>query len=231
MDLATLRGLTRVGLDDTVVPYLHSDATVNGALNNAVREVCLRTRCLQDDTTTAVCRITLIDEQAEYALHDAIAVVRAAHVTGRKPPLWLTTAAELDKEHPGWSHNDDIVSGCPNAAIFDANRKKIRLYPPPAVGDDPVTLYLRVCRLPREGELMVNDGDEPIVSLPDPEELKHWAIYECLLNPDGEAGDIKKAADHLALFEQRFGVRPSAHQLQLWSTARRSGPRRMQRDF
>lgn len=64
---------------------------------------------------------------------------------------------------------------------------------------------------------MVQDDDEPVIQLPDVEELKHWAAYEALLTKDGESPDMNRATMHLQMFEQRFGARPSLHEMARWA--------------
>jgi len=61
------------------------------------------------------------------------------------------------------------------------------------------------------------DSDEPVIALPDPEELCHWAAYECYMVKDAETLDAAAAATELALFEQRFGSRPSLHDMARWA--------------
>lgn len=201
-------------LDDTVADYLYSDEDLNRRINNAVREVCLRTRVLQDATSSA-CSVTLVVGQSSYKLASNIMVVRGVFVPTRRDGMKLVTSGRLDKLHPGWSHFDPH-NGIPEFAVFDVGQKRITLYPAPAaVG----TMKLRIWRTPNDAELMTKDSHVPIVALPDPEEMMNWAAYESYLTKDGEEGDDKRAGAHLALFDARYGPRPTAAELQNWSTS------------
>lgn len=226
MDLEQLLAACRDALDDNNSPPLWPDEELTRYLNNAVLEAALRTRCLQDDSGTAT-RLTLVADQARYALLPEVLVVRAVHVTGRSYPLERTTAARLDKVKPGWSHEVQ-QAGIPQYALFDVQQKTLTLYPPPAsVG----TAYLRIWRLPTADEAMSTIGDEPVITLPNPEQIKHWALHEAYLKKDAETFDPQKAAEHEAEFERVFGPRPSVHDLMLWSTQPIVGARRMPSDF
>lgn len=229
MELGQILSATREALDDTTPPFLYGDEELIRYLNNAVNEVAIRTRCLMDDSGAAA-RIATVPDQARYDVAPEVLVVRAAHITGRKNPLIRTTAAQLDRLHPGWSHEPDttLTQRAPEYVLFDPQQRTLILYPAPR---EAGTLYLRVWRLPYETERMEAPDDEPAVVLPDPESLKHWALHEAYLKKDSELYDPQRAGQHEEIFERRFGTRPTAHDLLLWSTQPTTGPRRMQPDF
>jgi hypothetical protein len=226
VELGQLITAVRDVLDDHATPPLYTDDELTRYLNTAVSEACLRARLLKDDSGDA-CRIALVEGTARYDIAPEVIVVSAVHVDGRSQPVIRTTAARLDRIHPGWSHEVQ-TNGVPEYAIFDPEQKTLTLYPAPAAAG---TCYLRVWRLPDESEVMEEDQDEPVITLPDPESLKHWALHEAYLKRDSEMYDPDRAAQHEADFERRFGPRPDVHTLTLWSTQPITGPRRAQLDY
>lgn len=226
MNLEQLLSAARDMLDDHAEPPLYTDEELTRFFNNAVAEVALRTRMLQDDSGAA-CRIELEVGVARYAVAPEVLVVRAVHVPNRSQPLIRLTSAQLDQIEPGWSH-EERENGTPKYAVFDVAQKTLTLYPAPAaVG----TAHLRVWRKPDEAEIMEAPDDEPVIVLPNDEMLKHWVAVECYQKKDGEQHDPVRAREHEGIFEAVFGPRPSVHSLTLWSTQPLTGPRRMQPDF
>lgn len=227
MNLGDLLLAARELVDD-VGGFTHSsDGKLTRYYRNAVREAALRTRTLQDDSSTA-CRITLVPDQARYQLDPAVLVVRAAYVPGRSRALELVKATVLDRVAPGWAHEEQ-QSATPRYAVFDVGQKAIHLWRPPA---EAGVMHLRVWRLPfPEEEFDVTDLEAGVpLWLPDPESLKHWVAFEIYNEKDSELHDPARAQNHAAYFEAIFGPRPSNHDLQLWSTSRIVG-QRMQSDF
>jgi hypothetical protein len=215
MELQDLLAALRATLDDDSGVALYSDADLTRFLNNAVREACLRTRGIKDDAESnpALCEIALVAGTARYA-HDAtILVVRSAIVEGASQRLYPLTARAMDQRCPGWD-NGDAPTGTPEFLITDLEAKSLRLYPTP---DASGVLRLRVWRAPSEDEAMETEGDEPVLALPDQENLIHWAAHEAYLKKDGEKYDPERAAAHETLFTQRFGPRPSAHDMARWA--------------
>jgi hypothetical protein len=224
MTLSTLRASVREKLDDASTPYKRSDERLNQALNNAVAEYCLRTRRLQDDSSTA-CRGYLAADQADYALNPAVLVVRAVHVDGRTRPLTRTTAERMDLERPGWRHGGR--TGLPEYAVFDVAQKKLSLWPTPSsTEEDAEARYLlRVWRLPLAHEVMAADTMEPILAPVNPDDLTLWACAELLRGKDAELHDNAKAQEYEDQFTAKVGTRPSEHELRLWSTSPPTGIR------
>lgn len=222
MNLAQLLGAVRDVIDDAAGFQLLTDETLTRYLNNAVLEAAIRTRTLQD-SESAACSITLVVGQARYELNKKIIVVRAAFVPDRRDGLVLTKASKLDCIAPGWAHQVQQNS-VPRYAVFDVSGKAITLHPPP---DKVGNMKLRVWRLPfEEEEMQVGEPTgEPVLDLPDPESLKHWAAFEVYNHKDSEAYDPERAKYHYGIFEDIYGPRPTNHALQLWSTSRIVGQR------
>ncbi len=83
--------------------------------------------------------------------------------------------------------------------------------------DAAATLRLRAWRVPIDSELMEGPKDEPVVTLPDEENLKHWIVHEAFQHKDGEEGDPQRAAAAEAQFTAIYGRRPSFDDMARWA--------------
>jgi hypothetical protein len=215
MNLEELRKVCRSLLDDEVKPYLWSDEELDRYLNNAVREVCIRARLLKDDAVSLpeLCEVPYSAGQLLVKHAKEILVVRSGMVPGWCHKLWCLTAESMDRHWPNWQ--SDTQQPCePRYLIMDIAQKTVRLFPAPEADG---VLQLRVWRMPLKKEQMCKRDDEPVVSLPDPEELKHWVAHEAYQKKDAETVDDGRSATHLQIFEQRFGSRPSLHEMARWA--------------
>lgn len=212
--LGDLLGITREWLDDESKPYLWSDDALKRALNNAVREACLRARLLKDDAISRpeLCRIPVKANQPRITFRREILVPRTGRMQSGGCQLWALTAESLDKLEPHWE--SDTCASTPRYMVMDLAQKTIHLYPTPSADD---VLLLRVWRVPLDKELMQDTQDEPVIKLPDAQELCHWACYEAFIKKDAETQDTAKAGEHLATFEARFGSRPSLEEMARWA--------------
>lgn len=216
MDLGELRAALRESvLDDTVEPFQWSDDTLNRYLNNAVREACIRARLLKVDAETdpKLCRIAVAANQSTVQFNPAIMAIRSGIIEGACSKLWALPSESMDMLEPGWDNGAHEASR-PCYMVMDLAQKSFRLFPKPA---DAIVLRLRVWRAPKDAEKMVTDSDPPAISLPDPEELKHWAAHEAYQCADQELANAQKSASHLAIFENRFGPRPTLHEMARWA--------------
>lgn len=215
MNLGDLLKSCRELLGDEAQPYLWDDSELTRFLNNGVREACLRARLLKDDALSLpeICVLSLPANQPIVRYHRDILVVRSGHLLGATHKLWSLTSESMDRHRPNWE-SDSQQPGQPRYLIMDLAQKTLRIFPVP---DQDYTLNIRVWRMPREKELMRNKGDCPVIHLPDPEELKHWVAHEAEMRKDSESEDAQRSGQHLALFEQRFGPRPSLHEMARWA--------------
>lgn len=213
MTLGEILAAARDLLDDTVEDYLWSDERLTRFANNAVREVCLRTRCMKDDSAPR-CRVPIVPGTDTYAVDPSFIVVAKAQLFGQSFPLLRTTTDRLSDYLPGWDVGV-VRTGRPELIVFDRVQNTIRVAPSP---DQAYELHLKVMRLPDEDERMEGPDDEPVVTIIAPEELKHWIAHEAYLQKDSEQYDPERSAQHLRMFTDRFGDRPSEHALRLWST-------------
>ncbi|KLD65427.1 hypothetical protein [Dyella japonica] len=217
MNLGLLRqSLREEILDDAVEPFLWSDDTLNRYLNNAVREACIRARMLRDDASsaTSVCRVAVDPATSgRVAIDPSIIAIRSGSLSDGLHPLWAVSSNDMDRLEPGWDAGR-MEQGTPRYIVMDLAQKVVQLWPRPSAA---LTLQLRVWRMPLATELMVEDDDEPVVHLPDAEELRHWAAHEAFLKRDEDTINEDASSKHLALFEQRFGSRPSFHEMARWA--------------
>ncbi|HET6631507.1 MAG TPA: DUF6682 family protein [Rhodanobacteraceae bacterium] len=214
MNLGELRAAARARLDDTVEPTLWSDEELDRWANNAVREVCIRTRTLKDDAegNAELCQVAVTAGEASVAIDPVILAVQAAALAGgRCHGLRLLDAASLDRLEPGWAERNE--QGTPWACVVGLRQNLLRLFPTPAADD---TLRLRVWRMPSEDEQLVGETDEPVLALPNAEDLVHWICYEAYQKKDAEAQDLAAAGRHLNLFAEAFGERPTLREIALW---------------
>lgn len=216
MKLVDFLLVIREMLDDEVEPQLWSDDTLTRYLNNAVREACIRARLLKVDAVgdPATCVIP-IDPIAGGRLKfdSSILVPRNGSIVGATHKLHAVASYDMDKIHPGWDEARE-EAGTPHFMVLDLAQKSIQLWPKP---DRVMTLHLRAWRVPRGDELLVDDDDEPVIDIPDIEELRHWVAHEAYLKKDADANAEDSSGTHLSLFEQRFGTRPSLMEMARWA--------------
>lgn len=215
MNLGDLRAVVREMLDDQSEPYLWSDETLNRYLNNAVREACIRARLLKDDADSmpSLCQYPVTAGQPIIKLKREILVVRTGMLDGSCHKLWALTGESMDRHCPTWQSTTQ-QPGTPQYMVMDLAQKTLRLYP---TADVSGLLRIRAWRMPLDKELMATDAAEPVIALPDPEEFKHWVAHEAYLKKDSETFDATRSSTHLALFEQRFGSRPTLHDMARWA--------------
>lgn len=215
MNLGELRAAVRDLINDEAEPYLWLDETLDRYANNAVREACIRARLLKEDADTMprMCQLSVTAGTALVPLAPEVLVVRSGQMEDGCHKLWALTAESMDRYQPNWD-STSWQPGTPQVLVMDLAQKTMRLWPTP---DANGTLRLRVWRMPLAKEEMVEDDHEPVIKIPDVEELKHWVAHEAYLRKDVETYNPKASGDHLALFEQRFGSRPSLHEMARWA--------------
>lgn len=191
-------------MDDTAQGYLWDDEEIVTYLNSAVEEACERALLLEDRVTACCCRVDVEPGETVYQLHPAVLKVKRVALDGR--PLAVTSEVELDCQSPGW----ETRAGAPRSYFLTGARHlQLHLAQRPTAA---ATLALTVYRLPLK-HVPLENFDSAKIELP---ELYHlrlmpW-IYRCaLLKTDSEAHNPVKAAEHEAVFERSFGVRPDAN--------------------
>ena len=206
MTLDELRTLAREQLHDEAEPYFCSDERLNAYLNEAEREACIRAKLLYDASRS----VALVADQATYVLSVAGAQFFlldrfALGGVNTYRPLPTSTIHQMDVLHPGW---EEAASGVPEVVLMDQSPQKLRLWPAPWSDLAGVPLRLRGYRLPQRP--MTADNDSPEIDPVWHDYLIDWARYRFYNTHDSDMYDPALAEKHLAKFERRFGVRPSA---------------------
>lgn len=219
MTLRELIDAVREILDDAVEEYLFTDETLTRHFNDAVSEVCIRTRVIQDSSST-VCTIAIEPGRSTYALHPSIFAVRRVRLDGQREPLELVDTSQLDAKMPGWDDPTLTNAGTPRYAVFDFGTGQITVVPTPAVNG---TLRQLVWRGPTDDERfeVADMTAEPPLPHHMRRELKHWVAAQCVLNQDAEQRNTSMASEQMQLFDSAYGRKPDLHEIRLWSTNRR----------
>lgn len=209
-------------LDDAVEEYQFSDADCVIALNDAVRQACIRKRLLLDTRTEECCTYAVDvdgDDPEWVELHKRVLAIRTARWSESDCPLTLTTLKVMDRDCPDWPSVD---ADTPTHIIVDAQSGFIQLWPTP---DEDGTLTLAVWRSPLESEELEDDGDEPVIDETFHEDLLDWAEHRLYSGRDAESSDASKSAEAEARFTQKFGRLPSAHEIKCWGLSPPRGQR------
>lgn len=200
MKLAEMIQIARIASDDTVAPFLWSDAEWRAYANQAQCEACRRARLIVDSSTQDVTEIALVAGTASYDLDSRVLFIRRAKLNGRSATLKRISYQDLDAAHPEW----EDASGEPSHYVpdFDA---KFRPYPTPDVDG---LVRLTVIRLPLAD--MAGDADAPEIAPHYHDGLINWMLYRAFSKPDTETLDKTKVATMLEAFEDEFGKRSTA---------------------
>ena len=222
MNRGELRDLAREQLRDTLEPYYCSNDQLNAYLNEAEQEACIRAKLLYDTDS-----IPLIAEQAVYNLDVQFFLFDRFALGGANTyrPLSTGTIHQMDAVRPDW---EETSSGIPEIALLDHVPSKLRLWPTPSADLAGLPLRLRGFRLPIM--LMQSDAQAPEIDPIWHESLIDWVRYRFYTTHDADMRSSELAAHHLALFERRFGVRPSAD-LQALMARREAMPVRSRLSF
>lgn len=202
MQLIDLIALFRSEVDDTVAPYLWTDADALDYANDAQDEACRRARLLVDSTTPELCQLEVpLADAGLVALDERTLFVRRVRMAGRRPMVRMSMQ-DMESMNPFWQ---DAAANTPTMFITDYETGKLLLWPTP---DTDVALDLTVVRLPL---VEMNDGqDSPEIAPRMHRSLRYWMMFRAYSKQDSQANDPKKAAESLALFEQEFGKKSSA---------------------
>lgn len=174
-------------LDDTVAPYLWSDALLTRYANEAVTEACKRTPLIN-----RIGFITVTAGTAAYTLDPSAKQVLLAKLVSTQSPLTQTTTSELDAYvGPDWRDQQ----GTPSHFIKQAHT--ITLFPKPSASD---SLYLSTTNIPDDDF----DLDEDIDANYHPG-LLYYIAYRAYQKRDADTYSPELAASYLAQFDKYFG--------------------------
>lgn len=204
MNLEQLIAAYRLRSDDRSTPPHVSDADLALFASEAEREACIRARLIFDSTSgTGLTQYAVTANQAVVDIHPLIDIISAARfqpAAGGKPRELELTGLDWIQDQCDWQGR---TSSRPCALAH--LQKQVRIWPMPSVAG---TLYLDVYRLPLSA--LEDPEDDPEIDEDHHDGLVDWMLFRVYSSKDGELEDPKRAADALALFEERFGERPSA---------------------
>lgn len=187
--------------DDRESPYLVSDEDAFRFATEGEREACLRAKLIWDETSSFL-SFPAVAGQAVYPINpliDRIERVTFTPTTGKAFDLCLTGMDAIAERYR------EQQDGKPElAAQFGST---LRLWPAPnayATG----TITLSCYRFPLFA--MEAGSDEPEIPAEHHEGLVDWMLFRTYYAKDSETFDPGRAAQSLAMFERKFGERPSA---------------------
>jgi hypothetical protein len=174
-------------LNDTVEPYLWSDAQLTRYANEAVIEACNRTPLLRKTKTVSVIATT-----AAYALDSYTRQIYTLKLALGTSPLTQETEASMDIKY---GYNWRNATGAPRHYIRT-------LYPVPVVND---TLTYTCSATPDSTFSLDTDMDAT-----DQKGLLFWIAHKALLLPDPTIFNPIKSGDYLMMFNAEFGTPKTA---------------------
>jgi hypothetical protein len=186
---------------DTVVPYLWSDAEILGYLNDALDEACERSRLIEDSTTAECCAITLSTGVSRYDLHASVFLVKRLTFRGRA--LIESSVEAEDRSDPNWESR----TGEPWR--FIQTESQLRLIPTPTADQDGEDIALTVYR--RQLESLTLGDFAPEIAERYHQRLLDWMLHRAYSKPDADTVNPAKADEHEARFIRSFGERVDAN--------------------
>lgn len=146
-----LNELFRQEVEDTVQPYLWSDAEFFEYLNEAQKEFARETDYFKDMSTAELTQLEVTADDPWVALDPRVVEIRRASLASSPLALQIANAVELDQRYltgaygEVYASNWDVAKGRPKLVVADLETDKIRLVPIPTSND---TLKLHIIRLP-----------------------------------------------------------------------------------
>ena len=205
MNRLALRNEIRLMLDDTELPYQVSDDALNGRIDEAIREACVRATLITDSTTTQCCKIDIVAGTAEYSIDPVVIDIQRASLPSASLPLGKLGYKAFDEESMQWETRE----ATPSDYLLNMDENSMRLYPVPIINE---TLTLTVKRVPLAG--LVDDNAVPEIKETYHNDLIWWVLHLTYLGRDAQLFDQTSADRFEAKFERRFGERPTATQLE-----------------
>lgn len=225
--------------DDRVEPYHASNEDCLAWLSEAEREAALRARLIYEHVNADLCAIQVVPNQASYSIDprwfavEAVALDRTASMPGSeiKPLAPINTLQAATRgvrvggsmppipNQPWWFYG----KGNSRVEAFSIDGQTLTLFCTPDttfdVSQRPAAIHLAGYRLPLYD--LEDLADEPEIPAMHHDGLVHWLLYRNFSRKDLELQDDQRAMRALAMFEQRFGPRPSAVQLRKFAERRR----------
>lgn len=191
MTLSQLLTLVANRLDDTKEPYLWSDEELTSYANQRINEICQAVPAIRDDSTAAICTISVIAGTRSYATDPRIIYIHEAKLDLEDIPLERMTFGEMRNFNKAWK----TISETPRTFFTDMELDRITLYPNPIVND---TLRLNVIRHP----LVPLDYTAAESTSPEIPERFHELLVPgitslAMLKADAETEDLVRAKNDL----------------------------------
>jgi|GEM_PF-231260 len=218
MTLAELITEVRSQLDDPIetddTDTLWKDIELTRYINEAVREVAIRTSCLVDASTTAICQIDIIADTDSYSISPLILQVCTLKLASNNCVL-----EKLDASDIIW-HCVEKREGTPNAYTLGKDIDKIWFDSLPTESD---TANLVVYRLPLTD--LSDDADVPEIPTQHHLKMLEWVKYLAYSKHDSEMYDpnLRDLAERnfFQYFGNMFDVQEQERRLKggamLWS--------------
>lgn len=182
--------LFRQEMNDTLAPYLWSDAEVYRYIDDAQRMFCRKTDGIGEATNPLITEISVTPGTTWVALHPTIKMIRSARRVDTGRPIQVVN--EQDMPELGWFWNG--ATGVVRGLVIGEEKDKAQVYPE---SNETMTVKLLVYRHPLE----------PIESDQDFEigekhhlHLLHWIKSRAYLKQDSETYNKSKSEE----FEGKF---------------------------
>lgn len=198
--------------------YLWTDTTLVTFINESQRRFATQGLVLRDGTTDEVTKITLVEGQSTYVLHDSIIAVISAKMTTQDADLSRVGHSSLAAYRAPTENWIDPTAfqGLPAGATLaystdeglqavesdSLSQIALRVHPTPGADQDGTFLRLRVVRKPLDKFVVGSLSAVPEIPEDHHIEMLDWAAYLALRIVDDDAGAPKRAADFKATFEQ-----------------------------
>jgi hypothetical protein len=188
-------------IDDTNLrPVWVTNTDATRLANRAQKEACRRAHLIwgDSDSDPDVCLVPVTAGIASYTLSPLIRSIEEVVLESTARRLRKTTLGNVRHHYTDWRSESDTPHR------FLQKGLKIRLVPNPIIDDN---LMLSVWRMPATDMQWLGTAttDEPEIPAEYHEDLAHWMCFETFSRQNSELFDPKKAANHYALFEARFG--------------------------
>lgn len=167
-------------------------------LNQAHKEIAVRTNCYRDGYESEICKINVVAGTASYPIDSRILTIEDVLLNSTNLPLTKTVLQDYRN-----TAESRAATGTPTTYL-EANRPfRIALYPIPVVND---TLYLTVYRYPLDDltwDSRTSDLDEPHELLR--EAMVQGALMYAYQKRDADTGDGGRQQFHAREFERLVG--------------------------
>lgn len=218
--LALLRGAILNDRTDRIggtSDYLWTDETLVTYINEAQRRFAVKGLVLRDGRTDEVTKITLVEGQTSYSLHESVLAVLTAKVEGNEADLarvghdalaayraptdrWVdpTTFTGLNPGATLAFSTDETLNDDSTSSFSQIT---LRIHPTPSADQAGDIIRLRVIRKPLEQLTTLALQASPEIPEDHHIEMLDWAAYLALRIVDDDAGAPKRAEDFRQTFE------------------------------